>query len=171
MVSASLLFAAILVLNVMPAFAPPTRMILSSFGLHYPDTSPWVAAAVAAVAASGGRAVLAFRSARRGKPACLAHDAGQPVRDRPGHRAPAYRQRLRLLALRLQPLAVQRALPGLWLTCARRCCAWWALFVGRLVSYAIAFAGASAQHLELELSSSDSLLYLVATQVALLASV
>lgn len=58
MASATLLFLVIFTLNVMPAFAPPTWMILSYFGLHHPNASPWIAAGVAAVAASGGRAFL-----------------------------------------------------------------------------------------------------------------
>ncbi len=53
------LFAIIFVLNSLPAFAPPTWMVLSAVGLSNPDANPWLTALIAAVAATAGRVVLA----------------------------------------------------------------------------------------------------------------
>lgn len=53
------LFAIIFVLNCLPAFAPPTWMVLSAVGLSNPDANPWLMACVAAVAATAGRVALA----------------------------------------------------------------------------------------------------------------
>lgn len=53
------LFAIILALNSLPAFAPPTWMVLSAVGLSNPDANPWLTALVAATAATAGRLVLA----------------------------------------------------------------------------------------------------------------
>jgi membrane protein YqaA with SNARE-associated domain len=53
------LFAIIFVLNSLPAFAPPTWMVLSAIGLSNPDAKPWLTALVAATAATAGRLVLA----------------------------------------------------------------------------------------------------------------
>lgn len=53
------LFAIIFVLNSLPAFAPPTWIVLSAIGLSSPDETPWLTALVAAAAATAGRLVLA----------------------------------------------------------------------------------------------------------------
>ncbi|MDH4302139.1 MAG: hypothetical protein OEV51_08685 [Nitrospira sp.] len=53
------LFAIIFVLNSLPAFAPPTWIVLSSIGLSRPYANPWLTAFVAAIAATAGRLVLA----------------------------------------------------------------------------------------------------------------
>lgn len=53
------LFALIFVINSVPAFAPPTWMVLSAIALSSPDANPWLTALVAASAATAGRLVLA----------------------------------------------------------------------------------------------------------------
>ena len=53
------LFATVLLLNVMPAFAPPTWMVMSWIGFSRPDANPVLLAGVAACAATLGRLVLA----------------------------------------------------------------------------------------------------------------
>lgn len=53
------LFAAILLLNVIPAFAPPTWMAMSWIGFNQPDQNPFLLAVVAACAATSGRLILA----------------------------------------------------------------------------------------------------------------
>ncbi|MGC5887303.1 hypothetical protein [Ralstonia pseudosolanacearum] len=53
------LFATVLLLNVMPAFAPPTWMVMSWIGFSQPDASPVLLAGIAACAATLGRLVLA----------------------------------------------------------------------------------------------------------------
>jgi membrane protein YqaA with SNARE-associated domain len=53
------LFAIIFALNCLPAFAPPTWMVLSGIGLSNPGANPWLTALVGATAATAGRLVLA----------------------------------------------------------------------------------------------------------------
>ncbi|WP_296228874.1 hypothetical protein [Ralstonia sp. UBA689] len=53
------LFATVFLLNVMPAFAPPTWMVMSWIGFSRPDADPVLLAGVAACAATAGRLVLA----------------------------------------------------------------------------------------------------------------
>jgi len=54
-----LLFLVVFVLNSLPAFAPPTWMVLSAVGLSNPDGNPWLTALVGAAAATAGRVALA----------------------------------------------------------------------------------------------------------------
>jgi uncharacterized membrane protein YdjX (TVP38/TMEM64 family) len=54
-----LLFVAIFILNIMPAFAPPTGIALSYAGFRYPLHSITLLAFVGAIAATMGRLVLA----------------------------------------------------------------------------------------------------------------
>jgi len=53
------LFAVVFVLNCLPAFAPPTWMVVSAMTLSSPGGNPWLTALVAAAAATAGRLVLA----------------------------------------------------------------------------------------------------------------
>lgn len=64
MTSLALLFLLVFVLNVIPAFAPPTWMAMSMFGFAYPDLHPWLVAVVAATAATCGRLLLAHMAQR-----------------------------------------------------------------------------------------------------------
>ncbi|MBY4917094.1 hypothetical protein K6W18_21570, partial [Burkholderia dolosa] len=52
------LFFVILLLNLLPAFAPPTWMAMSWVGFNVPDGNPFVFAVVAAGAAPPGRGGL-----------------------------------------------------------------------------------------------------------------
>jgi hypothetical protein len=65
----ALLFAVVFVLNVIPAFAPPTWMTLSFIGFSMPDVPVWGIALTGAIAATLGRVTLATlsRSIVRGK--------------------------------------------------------------------------------------------------------
>ncbi|MEM5344325.1 hypothetical protein [Paraburkholderia azotifigens] len=55
----SILFAAVFVLNLMPAFAPPTWLAMSWIGFQKPEANPLLIAFVAAGAATLARLVLA----------------------------------------------------------------------------------------------------------------
>jgi hypothetical protein len=57
--SVILIFVIVFVLNVLPAFAPPTWMVLSAIGFIEPEMVPWRVAFIAALAATLGRIVLA----------------------------------------------------------------------------------------------------------------
>ena len=59
MLTLAVLFVLILLLNLMPAFAPPTWMAMSWVGFNLPDGNPFIFAVVAAGAATTGRVILA----------------------------------------------------------------------------------------------------------------
>lgn len=59
MLTLAVLFVVILLLNLIPAFAPPTWMAMSWVGFNLTDGSPLVFAIVAAAAATTGRMILA----------------------------------------------------------------------------------------------------------------
>ena len=59
MLTLAVLFLLILLLNLMPAFAPPTWMAMSWVGFNLPDGNPLIFAVVAAGAATTGRVILA----------------------------------------------------------------------------------------------------------------
>jgi uncharacterized membrane protein YdjX (TVP38/TMEM64 family) len=54
-----ILFLVVLVLNLVPAFAPPTWMVFSTVGFRFPDHVGWTFALVGALAAALGRSALA----------------------------------------------------------------------------------------------------------------
>ncbi len=54
-----ILFLVVMVLNLIPAFAPPTWMVFSYLGFRFPDHVGWTFALVGALAATLGRSVLA----------------------------------------------------------------------------------------------------------------
>ena len=56
---AAILFIAVFVLNVLPAFAPPTWTTMSFIGLAIPNIDVLLLASIAAVSATCGRIVLA----------------------------------------------------------------------------------------------------------------
>lgn len=79
MMALLLLFAIVFLLNLIPAFAPPTWMALSFLGFRYPKLNLTLFALVAAVAATTGRLALAklSRAIIRGK--LLSDDTKQNI--------------------------------------------------------------------------------------------
>lgn len=59
MATLAILFVVVLLINLMPAFAPPTWMAMSWMGFNVPEGKPFVFALVAAGAATVGRLILA----------------------------------------------------------------------------------------------------------------
>ena len=53
-----ILFLAVFLLNVIPAFAPPTWMLFSFLGFRFPSHIDWSFALIGAIAAATGRSVL-----------------------------------------------------------------------------------------------------------------
>jgi membrane protein DedA with SNARE-associated domain len=53
-----ILFLAVFLLNIIPAFAPPTWMVFSFLGFRFPSRIDWSFALVGALAAATGRSVL-----------------------------------------------------------------------------------------------------------------
>ncbi len=174
MMAMLLLFVLVFALNVLPAFAPPTWMLLSFFGLRFPDAAPWWVALTAASAATAGRTVLALLSQRisrsRWMPeatrANLATVAGVIERRRAASSTA-------FLLFAFSPLPSNALFLAYGLSGAALPLLVVPFFVGRIVSYLVAFAGgaAIADQFDLELTARASAVYFVMSQLASLALV
>ena len=174
MTSLALLFVVVLALNVVPAFAPPTWMVLSFVGLKHPEANPWLVALVAALGATSGRVVLAhfarhiFRS--RWVPAAMRNNldtvAGMIKRRKTA-------SVLMFLLFAFSPLPSNVLFLAYGLTRAPLHLLAVPFLVGRFVGYAGAFAGGSlvSRWFAPELTGPAWWLYFVLTQLMLLALV
>jgi membrane protein YqaA with SNARE-associated domain len=172
--SLAILFVTILALNVIPAFAPPTWMAMSFFGFRHPDAHPWLVAFVAASGATCGRLVLAYFAKR------IVRNRWLPLSMRESLTAVAelIERRRRASAVAFLLFAVS-PLPSnvVFLAYGMTGASLWLLavpfFIGRLVSYTVAFKGGSlvAQHFESEITGAGSWAwaYFVVAQLTLLA--
>lgn len=169
MASLLVLFLAVFFLNVLPAFAPPTWMLMGFFGLRFPDTNPWLAALMAASGAVLGRSVLAYMAQR------FTHSRWIPdsVRDNLNVVAEAIKRRRAtsssaFLLFAFSPLPSNALFLAYGLTRAPLHLLAVPFFAGRFVSYFVAFAGGAAltRTFDLELSGGATLAYFVVSQVA-----
>jgi len=171
--SLTILFLAILVLNVIPAFAPPTWMALSFFGFRHPDAHPWLVALVAASGATCGRCLLAHFAKRmvrnRWLPTAM-RESLTAVAELIERRRAASAFAFLLFAVSPLPsnvvfLAYGLTGASLWLLAVP-------FFIGRLVSYTAAVEGGSlvAQHFESEITGAGAWAwaYFVLAQLTLL---
>jgi len=172
--SVPLLFCAVLVLNLMPAFAPPTWMLLTFWGFHRPEDSPWLLAVLAATAASLGRVGLArmaqawarsrwMSAARRDNLQSLA----QLVDKRRGTSA------LSFLLFAFSPLPSNVLFLAYGLTRAPLWLLVLPFFIGRFVSYGLALAGGAyaAEALQAQIGSALPWIYFVTSQSLMLLAV
>ncbi len=168
------LFVLVLLLNILPAFAPPTWMLLSFFGLGFPDTRPWLVALVAATAATSGRLVLARLAqrivARGWLPAAVRRNldaVAQVIEARRSTSVAAF------LVFAFSPLPSNALFIAYGLTRAPLRLLAVPFFAGRSVSYALAFAGGAlvGRRVDGEWSGAASWAYFVATQLTALALV
>jgi len=162
------LFLLIALLNVMPAFAPPTWLVLSFFGLHFPDSNPWLVAFVAASAATAGRSLLASVAQRVAKsqwfPVCARVNlvaVSQAIEQRRATSTVAF------LLFAFSPFPSNALFLAYGLSRAPLLLLAIPFFIGRFVSYAFAFAGGAvvADQFDVELSSRASVLYFVLSQL------
>ncbi|MBV8503953.1 MAG: hypothetical protein JO006_19810 [Paucibacter sp.] len=162
------LFMLIVLLNVLPAFAPPTWIVLSFFGLRFPDADPWLVALVAASAATAGRTVLAslaqrVADSRRFPASARANLAvvSEAIAQRRAASSAAF------LLFAFSPFPSNALFLAYGLSKAPLLLLAVPFFVGRFVSYALAFAGGAvvADRLEVEISSRASVLYFVIAQL------
>src|SRR4051812_43344618 len=142
MTSLALLFLVVFALNTLPAFAPPTWMVISFFGLRYADADAWLVAGIAAVAATGGRLVLA-RMARR---IVASRWVGASMRANLQGVAQTVERRktasvLAFLLFAFSPLPSNVLFLAYGMTHARLRLLAIPFFVGRFVSYAAAYTG------------------------------
>lgn len=174
MTSLALLFLVVFALNVVPAFAPPTWMVLSFAGLKYPEANAWLVALVAALGATGGRVVLA-RFARR---IVGSRWVPAPMRDNLDTVAATIKRRqgasvLVFLLFAFSPLPSNVLFLAYGLTRAPLHLLAVPFLIGRFFSYAGAFAGGSlvSRWFAPELTGAWWWLYFVLTQLVLLALV
>ena len=139
-----LLFVIVLVLNVIPAFAPPTWMAMSMLGFAYPDLHPWLVALVAAAAATCGRVILAHLSQRIVKsswvPGAMRENLAA-VADVIKRRRAA--SAITFLAFAFSPLPSNFLFISYGLTRAPLWLLALPFFIGRTISYGLAFEGGS----------------------------
>ena len=169
-----LLFLVVFVLNVAPAFAPPTWMAMSLFGLRLPDASPWAVALVAATAATSGRMVLAHLART------IVHGRwlGTAMRDNLTVVAEAIKRRrtasaVAFLFFAFSPLPSNALFLAYGLTAAPLYLLAIPFFIGRLFSYGIAFVGGSAlsQRMGPNVNWTSTWAYFALTQLVMLALV
>ena len=169
MTSLLTLFLLVFLLNVLPAFAPPTWMLLSFFGLRFPDANPWWVALVAASAATSGRTVLAYFAQR------ISDSRWFPESTRANLRSVAEaieRRRatssVAILLFAFSPFPSNALFLAYGLSRASLPLLAVPFFAGRFVSYAFAFTGGAvvADQLDIEISGRASALYFVASQLA-----
>ncbi|MEO6895557.1 MAG: hypothetical protein ABI218_02815 [Caldimonas sp.] len=144
-------------------------MLLSFFGLKFPDANPWIVALLAASAATSGRCMLAALAQR------LHHSRWVPQRMRDNLRSVARTIEKRraassgaFLLFAVSPLPSNALFLAYGLTRAPLALLAAPFFVGRVVSYSLAFAGGAiaAERLDLELGVGASIAYFVASQLA-----
>jgi membrane protein YqaA with SNARE-associated domain len=174
MASLALLFLVVFALNVVPAFAPPTWMAMSLFGFRHPGADLWLVALVAAAAATGGRLVLAHFAQR----ITVSRWVRPSMRDSLQGMAELIERRraasaLVFLFFAFSPLPSNALFLAYGLTRAPLRLIAVPFFVGRIASYAAAFAGGSlvSRHIDTEMVGAGSWFYFLATQLALLAIV
>jgi uncharacterized membrane protein len=169
-----LLFVLVFGLNVLPAFAPPTWMLLSFFGLRFPDGDGWSMALVAALAATAGRSVLALFSRRITRSRWMSQAAranlaavAATIERRRAASSGAF------LLFAFSPLPSNALFLAYGLSGAALPLLALPFLVGRFVSYLVAFSGgaAVAERFDLELTGRVSVLYFVVSQLASLALV
>lgn len=165
-----LLFLTVFAFNILPAFAPPTWMVLSFYGFKHPGSSAWLVALIAASAATGGRIVLASLAQR----IAASRFVKPQMRDNLAAVAETINRRRSASAL-LFLLFAFSPLPSnvLFLAYGMTGGPLWLLalpfFIGRVVSYAVAFVGGSflASQFDAGLSTASSVYFFV-SQLALL---
>jgi hypothetical protein len=155
---AGLLFILVFILNVMPAFAPPTWITLSFLGLSMPHVPIGALALIGATAATLGRVTLAKLSraiVRRrflDEPTCKNIGAIKDVLEK--RRVFAFGT---FLAYAFSPLPSNYLFIAYGLTTLRLTLVAFPFFVGRLASYSFWVTTASVVGDRLDLDSIESL--------------
>ena len=163
MISLIALFIAILILNLLPAFAPPTWMLMSYVGLRSPNASPWIVALVAAIAATCGRSVLAIGAQRlidsRLVPAAVQFNLATVATAIESRRATTSTL---FLLVAFSPIRSNARFLAYGMTRAPLALLALPFFTGRFASYIVAFSGGTliSRSLDVEVSGAVSLLNL-----------
>ena len=176
MIALALLFLVVYVINLIPAFAPPTWMALTFFGLSMRTTNVLLLATVGAAGATLGRLTLAKFSGAMVRRRLLSERTIQNIdvlKSRLQHRRALTVSTFLFYAL--SPLPSNYLFIAYGLTTLDLRLIVVPFFLGRLTSYALfVFSAASAQrHLILEASETAPFLglYFVVSQIVLLSLV
>jgi hypothetical protein len=170
------IFLIVYVLNVIPAFAPPTWMVFSYVGFRYPGANLILLAIVGAVAATLGRTTLARLSTVIIRKRFLGEGARQNIdviRERLGNRPKLTFSIFLFYAFTPFPSNYLFIAYGLTAMKLPRIAV--PFFLGRSVSYVLWGATSSMVRRRLSIESGDALgymsVYFVATQILLIALV
>jgi membrane protein DedA with SNARE-associated domain len=176
MTSILVLFCIVFLLNIIPAFAPPTWMVFSFLGFRFPEHLGWIFALVGALAAASGRFLLGKLSRRIVRNRWLSDSAKENV--------DSFKQQLQsrpkltfglFLFYAFMPLPSNYLFIAYGLTTMPLIRLTFPFFIGRFVSYTFWAASAAAVSRKLDLDGGEALgyfsLYFVLTQVTLLAIV
>ncbi len=176
MTALALLFAIVYTLNVVPAFAPPTWMVLSLVGLNYPTANALLLAITGACAATLGRITLAKLATVIVRRRFLSESARlniDVIKNSLEHRRMAAASTFFLYALSPLPSNYLFIAYGLTALDLRLIAA--PFFVGRFASYNFLIFSASTARRHLVLESTEVWsyfsVYFVASQILLLAIV
>jgi membrane protein YqaA with SNARE-associated domain len=176
MLSIPVLFLVVFLLNIIPAFAPPTWMVFSFLGFRFPEHMGWIFALVGAIAATSGRFLLGKLSRRIVRNRWLSDSARENVDS----------FKLQLLARRkltfglflfyaFTPLPSNYLFIAYGLTTMPLLRLAFPFLIGRFVSYSFWIASAAAVSRKLDLEGAEALgyfsVYFVLTQTALLGAV
>lgn len=156
-----LLFLIVLLLNLIPAFAPPTWMVFSFVGFRYPEHSGVLLALVGALAATLGRSILAKMSHLIIRNRVLSESTRANVDAIRTHLE--HRRKLTFgvfLFYAFTPLPSNYLFIAYGLTALKLKLIAVPFFIGRSVSYSLWAFTASAVARRIELESTEALSYL-----------
>lgn len=168
-----LIFAVVFLLNLIPAFAPPTWMVFSFLGFRFPDQMGWKFALAGALAATLGRFTLAKMSRLIVRKRLLSEQTRENV--------DAIKDRLEkrpkltfgiFLFYAFTPLPSNYVFIAYGLTTLRLALITVPFFIGRFVSYTFWAFTAAAVSRRISFEATNALsyfgVYFVATQLLLL---
>jgi membrane protein DedA with SNARE-associated domain len=171
-----ILFSVVFLLNIIPAFAPPTWMVFSLLGFRLPSHVDWSFALVGAVAAASGRSLLGKLS----RTIVRNHWLSEAARENIDSLKLELEKRPNLtfglfLFYAFTPLPSNYLFIAYGLTTMPLVRLVAPFLIGRFVSYSFWTMSAAAVSRKLELEETDAMayfsLYFVLTQLALLAVV
>ncbi len=171
-----ILFLVVFLLNIIPAFAPPTWMVFSFLGFRFPSHTGWSFALVGAVAAASGRSLLGKLS----RTIVRNHWLSEAARENVDSLKLELEKRPKLtfglfLFYAFTPLPSNYLFIAYGLTTMPLVRLVVPFFIGRFVSYTFWAKSAAAVSRKLEFEGTEAIgyfgLYFVLTQLALLAVV
>ena len=171
-----ILFLAVFLLNIIPAFAPPTWMVFSFLGFRFPSRIDWSFALVGALAAATGRSVLGKLS----RTIVRNHWLSEAARENVDSLKLELEKRPTLtfglfLFYAFTPLPSNFLFIAYGLTTMPLIRLVVPFFIGRFVSYSLWTMSSAAVSRKLELEDTDAMayfsIYFVLTQFVLLALV